>query len=277
MKRSMALCLCLLLFLCPLGGLAESPAPQRLSGSAFFDRGYSLYAVAEAAGQGLYAARVALQFAPDFTANDDIVAYQLVLEDGTTFTLAAEAATSFAGSIALPGSMQSLRVVPVLGEAGRLEAEAVRLSPAETDWDRWVGTQAMVRNPQSNQRLNLRYAPVADAEVWMQYHNGTPLTITNVLPDGWVAVSIAGGDARGYMKADFLAFGEEVAQVVPALPLVHAEKPFVLYGSPNAESQPLSQHGQGTEAVVLGLSTAWYHLEVDGVLGYAMRGAFMEE
>jgi hypothetical protein len=263
--------------LTPLGGLAEGSAPDRLSGSAYFDRGYSVYAVVEHAGQGLAAARVALQFAPDYTTNDDIVAYQLQLDDGTAFDLAAEspqsaaAPTSFVATIDLPISTQSLWVVPVLGEAGRLDTEAVRLTPAEADWERWVGTQATVRNAQSNQRLNLRCAPLADAAVSMQYYNGTPLVVNNVLPDGWVAVSIAGGDTRGYMKADFLAFGEAAAQVTPAMPRVRAEAPFVLYSSPSNASMPLSQHGQGTEITVLGLSTTWYHAEVDGVLGYALR------
>ncbi|MDR0898099.1 MAG: hypothetical protein LBN04_09605 [Oscillospiraceae bacterium] len=283
MKQRIALALCLLLLLIyPLAVLSESAAPERLSGSAYFDRGYSVYAVVEAAGQGLHRVQVTVQYVKDFTTNDDIVAYQMQLPDGTAFDLAAEslesaaAPTGFVADIELPAAAQSAWVVPVLEEGGRLEAEAMQITPAESGWDRRIGTLAMVDNEKQNQRLNLRYAPLADATVWMQYHNGVPLVITNVLPDGWVAVSIEGSDARGYMKAEYLAFGEAVAQVMPAMPVVRATMPFVLYASPDEAAQPLSQHAQGAEATVLGLSTTWYHAEVDGVLGYAMRSAFGE-
>lgn len=258
--------------------MASGNGLHRLSGSAFFDRGYSVYAVAEETGGGTFDVRIAIQFAPNYTTNDDIAAYQLRLGNGTVVDVPAEQTqqlaptTSFYTTAMLTAPLGALQVVPVTYKGDPYEAEAFSISPSTRNWDAPIGTLAMVRNAKSTARFNLRSAPSEAAEVWMQYYNGTPLIITNVLPNGWVAVTVGANamdnSTRGYMKTDLLAFGYEVSQVQPAMPRYCAENNFTLYSKPDDTSEGLASCDKGTDILVLGTSTTWYHAEVNGVLGY---------
>ena len=257
----------ILLLSLPLAGVAGTVSLRRFSGSAYFDSGYSVYAVAEETSPGLFDVRISPQLSPDYTTNDDIVSYQLQVDGGAPISIPLEGQEYI--PIANPGA--SLSLVPVYDEGGPFPEEALHLTPSTTQWDAVIGTMAAVENPDSLFRLNLRYAPSEDAEVWMQYYNGAPLLITNNLPDGWVAVTIGDEEparACGYMKGEYIAFGNDAAQVQPAMPIHHAAVIFTLFTAPDEASPALFTGEKGTDVTILGLSKDWWHVEADGVLGY---------
>lgn len=272
----------------PVGGYASAETLRRFSGSAYMDESsYGVYAVAEETSAGKFDVRIKIYFTIGYTTHDELVSYQLRLDDGTRIDVPADdvqpygAPTYFSTvtQITSPGS--AMYAVPVYGKGGADERQAVTLNQATGDWDAVIGTVAAVHNDTSNTRLNLRYAPIDDAEVFMQYYNGTPITIINVLPNGWVGVMIGseenGAVIRGYMKARYLAFGNDVAQVQPAMPTYRSTGAFWLRIWPDDTAPAFIECDAGTDVLVMGLSKTWYYAEVNGVQGYVkineMNGA----
>lgn len=257
---------------------ATGASLRRYSGSAYFDESrYSVYALAEETVPGTFAIRIALQYAPDYFTNDEIVAYQLRREDGTVIDVPAErqallsAPHGFSTTVMITDSSSALQAVPVYYKFGPADREAFTITQTPDAWDAVFGTLAVVSNQNSATRLNLRYEPREDAKVWMQYYNGTPLVIQNVLPDGWVAVTIGGNTndtTRGYMKAQYIAFGNDATQVQPAMPIQSADVVFTLYTEPDEASSVLTSGQKGTEMTVMGVSKTWWHVEAGGVQGY---------
>lgn len=257
---------------------ATGASLRRYSGSAYFDESrYSVYALAEETTPGAFAVRIALQYAPDYFTNDEIVAYQLRGEDGAVIDVPVEgqallsAPHGFSTTAMITGFSSALQAVPVYYKFGSADREAFAITQASDDWDAVIGMPAVVSNEDSATRLNLRFAPRGDAEVWMQYYNGTPLLIQNVLPDGWVAVTVGGNadsTARGYMKAQYIAFGSDATQVRSAMPVQSADAMFTLFAAPDEASPVLAGGQKGTEMTVMGVSKTWWHVEAGGVQGY---------
>ncbi len=265
-------------------GLATGTA-RHYSGSAYFDSGYGAYAVLNETSADIFEVRISLQFAPNYTSNDDITSFQLILNDAQSINVPPdaqqpyEAPTNFSTTVQITGPITTIAVLPVREKGGVSDHGILRLSLDNSGWDAYIGTAAAVKNQKDSSRLNLRFAPHEDAEVFMQYYNGAPIQVTNILPGDWVAVTIgdALGGARGYMKAPYLAFGNDALSVQPAMPTYSATaEAFSLYTAPDSSSPILSSHGKGAKVMVLGLSKQWWHAQVDGMVGYVQIGAIEE-
>ncbi|MCI5955972.1 MAG: SH3 domain-containing protein [Clostridiales bacterium] len=76
---------------------------------------------------------------------------------------------------------------------------------------------AVVSNPNSKARLHLRTSPSKGAESLGKFYNGTPLRVLAQRGD-WTQVAIGLDGLTGWMSTRFLAFGDEMDQVVPAFP-----------------------------------------------------------
>ena len=74
------------------------------------------------------------------------------------------------------------------------------------------GTIAVVNNPDSNDRLNLRTNPSPDAPTLGKYYNGTYLEVLSNEKNGWCKVSIF--YLEGYMMAKFLVYPEQLEAAV---------------------------------------------------------------
>lgn len=253
------------------------------SNATYFDRGYSIYAVASELSENQYLVTVSLQFTPFFTTNDDIVRYQLIVNDKDIYDLSAtmriEAApTEFGATISVTGHVDSMRVVPVFERGGESLEESLVMPSGNDGWNLPIGKVAAVKNPKPNERLNLRNAPELASEVWMQYYNGTPVAITNVLSDDWVAVLIGDpqGGARGYMKITYLVFDEAAKAVAPNTPIKWVDIPFTLYSQPESTASIIATFPVGTEVTVMGLSKTWWHVKIGDQTGY-VRIADLEE
>lgn len=209
----------------------------------------------------------------------DIIQYTLVVNDKDTYALpsfddAQGTQTSFVATIMIADEITSMRVIPVMSKGGANLEESLLLLSSTGDWDAMIHTIAKVRNPKPTERLNLRNAPDIQSEVWMQYYNGAPMEVKNVLPDGWIAVSvgISEGCARGYVKADYLAFGEEAERVAPQMPTRRSVNSFNVYGSPDLSASIISTFPSGTDFTIMGLSKTWWHVRVGDLTGYVSIG-----
>lgn len=79
---------------------------------------------------------------------------------------------------------------------------------------------ARVSNPEPTNRLNLRTEPSEKAASLGKFYNYTPVKVLEKYADGWCKVEIGEegcGMARGYMKTQYLAFGEETEKVTSGI------------------------------------------------------------
>ncbi len=103
---------------------------------------------------------------------------------------------------------------------------------------------AMVNNPDSANTLHLREKPERGSTSLGKFYNGTPVKVLERKGE-WVQVELA--DLSGWMLADYLAFGADMNQVVPAYPgLTGLEslenKPMPLYSRPDESSTVIAKH-----------------------------------
>ncbi|MBQ2990393.1 MAG: SH3 domain-containing protein [Clostridia bacterium] len=71
---------------------------------------------------------------------------------------------------------------------------------------------AVVRNPDPEDRLNLREAPRRNANSMGKFFNRTPVRILS-RRDGWCQVQVGGSGMTGWMMEEFLVFGEEMDDI----------------------------------------------------------------
>lgn len=130
------------------------------------------------------------------------------------------------------------------GEVESLNFSALPLTYQEAlkalDQSRW----AMVNNPDPKDRLHLREAPDRGAPSLGKFYNGTPLKVLES-GGGWTKVRIA--RLTGWMMTDYLAFGADINQVLPAFPTLTGveslkNEALPLYAAPDEESPVLYRH-----------------------------------
>lgn len=130
---------------------------------------------------------------------------------------------------------------------------------------------ATPNNPNPADRLHLRTEADRGAASLGKYYNGTPLQVLS-RGDEWTKVDVCG--ATGYMMTKYLAFGEDMAAVAGAVPVMQLRTAQAeLYVSP--------QEGASSEIVthdplVIGiLGGTWYHVWYPdtGLSGYMMQDA----
>lgn len=284
-KALPALLLCLLCVPLVLTACGKDQAAHEAvySANQYFDRGYGAYAFVTKQESG-FKAEVYLQFASASVSDVDVQSYRVYLNGGQVAELARGTSAQglplpdyFTADVSLPGSVTSLSLVPVSSGGAENAAEAIDMMPNLPEGS-LVGTKAVVNNPNPEDRLNLRLAPSQSADSLRHYYNGVDVTVLNAYEGGWVAVVIGSMDgmARGYMKADFLAFGEDAAKVTSAIPTKVSEvDSWALYSLTEESSAAIAEYTAGQTFEILGESAAWWHIRVGGQTGFVRAGAIM--
>ncbi|MCL2545490.1 MAG: SH3 domain-containing protein, partial [Clostridia bacterium] len=96
---------------------------------------------------------------------------------------------------------------------------------------------AVVNNPNPKDRLNLRAEPSTNANYLGKYYNGMAFRVTEELPGGWVRVVAGMNNVSGYMRREFLAFGDEGLAVKNVMPrFTSTAQSWPLYYLPFDES-----------------------------------------
>lgn len=136
------------------------------------------------------------------------------------------------------------------------------------------GTVAVVNNPDSSDRLNLRTEPNENAPTLGKYYNGTYLDVLSDEKDGWVKVRIF--ELEGYMMAKFLVYPEQLeigASTVPTVTIDNAGGTGLnLRKEQSLNSASLGLYGNGATVRVFGVSQTWCHVQTeDGKVGFMLR------
>ena len=125
------------------------------------------------------------------------------------------------------------------------------------------GTFAQVNNPNPADRLHLRTEPRLDAPSLGKYYNGVTVEVLSHPSADWVKVRIHG--TEGYMLKQYLS-GAGVAQVSPTVTVNNPNSAdrLNLRTGMSETSTSLGKYDNGTKVEVPGISTAWYHVRVNG-------------
>ena len=120
---------------------------------------------------------------------------------------------------------------------------------------------AVVNNPEPADRLHLRAAPDQEAVSYGKYYNRTPVRIRQY-GDTWCAVTVCGVD--GYMKTEYLTFGEAMDGVKYAAPYLYWKESLTegrLYEQPRAGSAyTVKTSDPRPTFYVMGVAGDFYHV-----------------
>ena len=137
------------------------------------------------------------------------------------------------------------------------------------------GTQlAVVKNPVSTQKLNLRAQPTTSSTSLGQFYNGTLVTVLRYGSE-WCEVRVNG--ITGYMMTRYLSFsagsgsggGSSSSQYAVVKNPVASQK-LNLRAEPSTTSRSLAQYYNGTSVKILEYGLEWCRVEVNGIKGYMM-------
>ena len=135
----------------------------------------------------------------------------------------------------------------------------------------YYGT-AVVSNPNSADRLNLRALPSSSAASSGRYYNGVQVTVLEYVGMDWVKVSVGSGSgsAQGYMLARYLAFGAAGNSVRSAIPRLYVVgySPAALRANGLSGAAALGWYNPGTPVELLGFGSYWHHVRVGGKIGF---------
>ena len=129
----------------------------------------------------------------------------------------------------------------------------------------------VVNNPNPMDRLNLRSAPRATAASLGKYYNGTVVSLTSSVQNGWVKVEI--GYLQGYMESKYLsmnAWNETVTIAIPTVTVTTSAGRLHLRERQSQGSDSLGLYDNGTKVRVLGISALWCHVLTDTRAGFMM-------
>lgn len=138
-------------------------------------------------------------------------------------------------------------------------------------------TEAIVFNPNPQDRLNLRIKPDKESESLGKYYSGTRVEILESVNEQWVRVRIGfidSGYLEGFMLTDFLVNPTGENTVEPAFPMMRCMKEdfFCLSTKPD-DTSPKVQHYDPNDVIfslnmpitVLGdLPNGWCHVSIEG-------------
>ena len=135
---------------------------------------------------------------------------------------------------------------------------------------------AIVNNP-SGGMLNLRQSPSMDSMSLGLYHNGVRVSIDASYDEKWVRVSI--GLTSGYMSLDYLQITNvpesnsyTYPPSVPRSTLTRSgSSGLTVYAAPSDLSDRLGSYDSGTNVTVLGEYNIWYHVYIQGHVGYIRK------
>lgn len=132
-----------------------------------------------------------------------------------------------------------------------------------------VLTEAIVANPNPEDRLNLRVKPDETSKSLGKYYNGTRIQVLTSVDAKWVKVRIGYTDSgclEGYMMREYLAFPESAAAIEPAFPFMRctAKGGFTLFTKPDKSAGHVCYSSSGE---------AWFHIQnIITVLGDLPNG-----
>lgn len=133
---------------------------------------------------------------------------------------------------------------------------------------------AVVNNPNSIDRLNLRTKPSQDAPTLGKYYSGTVVEVLGGDQNGWTKVRFH--TLEGYMMTKYLAFGQDQYTVGAAMPSVKVENPrgmgLNLRQGQSTKSVSQGLYKNGSTVQVFGVSESWCHVQTeDGNVGFMLR------
>ena len=279
------LSLILFVFIVLLPATAFAKKQEQEYRTALYSEGkYSAYAYA-VASDGQLTCDVYLQYLPGYSFEEAITGYTIEVNGKALETEmkptqnAADKgiSTHFSVTEQENGDIHKIVLRPHTA-SGKLTEEEIVLYDAASESNA-VAQTAVVNNPVATDKLNLRIAPNGDADSLRQYYNGVQVEVLAMMPGNWAAVSIgqAGGMARGYMKADYLAFdadGEAVESVMPSHTAIVDS--WTLYSYPDEDSLPVAQYGKGQVFTVLARSSTWWHIAVGDVTGFVRADVLVQ-
>lgn len=130
---------------------------------------------------------------------------------------------------------------------------------------------AVVHNPDPADRLHLRAKPKVSSQSLGKYYNGAVVAVLDDHSSSeWTKVRI--GTLVGYMQARYLESGAAAASVMSARPGVMVSngsgKGLHLREYPRITSASQGLYANGTQALVLGLTEQWYHVQIGDEFGF---------
>lgn len=128
-----------------------------------------------------------------------------------------------------------------------------------------------VVNPNSQDRLNLRSGPSADAPSLGKYYTGVLVQNYHQEENGYLRVCV--GSQVGYMDVRYLT--ANLFDVTAFMPILTIDNKGGSGGnlrvSPSLGARPFGLYPNGTEVVVLGVTpNGWCHVMINGVTGFMM-------
>lgn len=129
----------------------------------------------------------------------------------------------------------------------------------------------IVHNPKEGSRLHLRKEKSVSSASLGKYYSGTVVVI--LAEEGeWLHVSI--GSLTGYMKKEHVFTNESMWYYGDALQLpaakVNNRTGLNLRTGQSTSTKKLGTYEYGTPVTVLGISTSWAHVLVDGQVGFML-------
>lgn len=73
---------------------------------------------------------------------------------------------------------------------------------------------------------------------------------------------------EGYMKTEFLDFGNNTKSAMPEVTVNISKGTAPLYQTRSTDSTVLGQYEKGTKVALMGFSGSWAHILVDGKIGF---------
>lgn len=129
----------------------------------------------------------------------------------------------------------------------------------------------IVHNPKEGSRLHLRKEKSVSSASLGKYYSGTVVAILGEEGE-WLRVSI--GSLTGYMKNEHVFTSESMWYYGDVLQLptakVNNRTGLNLRAGQSTSSKKLGTYEYGTPVTVLGVSTSWAHVMVDGQVGFML-------
>ena len=129
------------------------------------------------------------------------------------------------------------------------------------DWP-LADTGFVVNNPNPRDRLNLRTSPSSTSGSQGKYYNGVQVTPLEFLGSGWIKVQI--GSLTGYMDSVYISTG----YVASAMPVLTTTSQVNLRAGMSTKSKSLGSLSKGTQVILMGFTSQWAHVIVDGQIGF---------
>lgn len=219
--------------------------------------------------------RVAAPAAWSQSGADKIVRYQFYANQTLLAELPGGAdGCTFEAHLSLPAAASIVGLCPVYESGGPKAAEMIAV-PLATAASAPTAGRAVVNNPDPGDRLFLRARPNGAGDALGKYYNGTEVTIVNGGEeyDGYTRVRIAG--VEGYMKTEYLAFGDAANRVASAQPTVTVNNQggtgLNLRQKPHKEGALIRLIPNGEQATVMGITEdGWLHVSYNGQTGYLL-------